>query len=80
MSLSFPSVPQSAFLLVLALLAIVHALTPSHYLSQADVERLKDALEQPLSDLETAYYYIVGFNHLGASVADEQVRLWNVSQ
>ncbi|XP_044153465.1 dolichyl-diphosphooligosaccharide--protein glycosyltransferase subunit 2-like isoform X1 [Bufo gargarizans] len=66
------AIPQSAVLLVLALFAIVHALTPSHYLSQADVERLKDALEHPLSDLENAYYYIAGFNHLGASVADEK--------
>ncbi|XP_075702453.1 dolichyl-diphosphooligosaccharide--protein glycosyltransferase subunit 2 isoform X2 [Rhinoderma darwinii] len=66
------AITRSAFLLVLALLAIVHALTPSHYLSPADVERLKDALKHPLSDLENAYYYIVGFNHLGASVADEQ--------
>ncbi|KAG9473926.1 dolichyl-diphosphooligosaccharide--protein glycosyltransferase subunit 2 [Eleutherodactylus coqui] len=66
------AIPQSAFLLVLALLAIVHALTPSHYLSRADVERLKDALEHPMSDLENAYYYIVGFNHLGARVADEK--------
>ncbi|KAM3923953.1 dolichyl-diphosphooligosaccharide--protein glycosyltransferase subunit 2 isoform 2-T2 [Leptodactylus fuscus] len=66
------AIPQSAVLLVLGLLTIIHALTPSHYLSQADVERLKDALEHPLSDLENAYYYIVGFNHLGASVADEK--------
>ncbi|KAG9473925.1 hypothetical protein GDO78_004297 [Eleutherodactylus coqui] len=71
-SASARSFPQSAFLLVLALLAIVHALTPSHYLSRADVERLKDALEHPMSDLENAYYYIVGFNHLGARVADEK--------
>ncbi|XP_071968206.1 dolichyl-diphosphooligosaccharide--protein glycosyltransferase subunit 2 isoform X1 [Engystomops pustulosus] len=66
------AIPQSVYILVLALLAIVHALTPSHFLSQADVERLKDTLEHPLSDLENAYYYIVGFHNLGASVADEK--------
>ncbi|XP_073411385.1 dolichyl-diphosphooligosaccharide--protein glycosyltransferase subunit 2 isoform X1 [Dendrobates tinctorius] len=66
------AISQSAFLLVLALLAIVHALTPSHYLTHADVERLKDALKYPLSDMENAYYYFVGFKHLGASLADEK--------
>ncbi|PIO27192.1 hypothetical protein AB205_0178840, partial [Aquarana catesbeiana] len=50
----------------------VQALTPSHYLSQTDVERLKGVLEHPLSNLENAYYYIVGFEHLGASISDEK--------
>ncbi|KAM4622823.1 dolichyl-diphosphooligosaccharide--protein glycosyltransferase subunit 2 isoform 1-T1 [Discoglossus pictus] len=63
---------QSVFLWTLAFLVSAHALTPSHYLSKSDVERLKDTLEHPISDLENAYYYIVGFKHLGARVLDEQ--------
>ncbi|KAM4691810.1 dolichyl-diphosphooligosaccharide--protein glycosyltransferase subunit 2 [Rhinophrynus dorsalis] len=63
---------SSVLLWAFAVLAIVQALTPSHYLSLTDVERLKEALEQPVSDLENAYYYTVGFNLLGVSVSDEQ--------
>nr|DBA27768.1 TPA: hypothetical protein GDO54_008229 [Pyxicephalus adspersus] len=55
-----------------ALLATVQALTPSHYLSRSDVERLEGVLEHPVSVLENAYYYIVGFQHLGASLSDEK--------
>ncbi|XP_018092671.1 ribophorin II S homeolog isoform X2 [Xenopus laevis] len=65
-------IPHSFFAWSLLLLASVQALTPSHYLSQADVERLKNALEQPVSNLENAYYYVVGLKALGHSVSDEQ--------
>ncbi|CAI9597372.1 unnamed protein product, partial [Staurois parvus] len=64
--------PRLVFFQAFALFASVQALTPSHSLSHTDVERLKEALELPLSDLENAYYYIVGFEHLGASIADEK--------
>ncbi|XP_073462625.1 dolichyl-diphosphooligosaccharide--protein glycosyltransferase subunit 2 isoform X1 [Aquarana catesbeiana] len=64
--------PRLVFFQAFALLASVQALTPSHYLSQTDVERLKGVLEHPLSNLENAYYYIVGFEHLGASISDEK--------
>ncbi|KAM9296292.1 dolichyl-diphosphooligosaccharide--protein glycosyltransferase subunit 2 [Gastrophryne carolinensis] len=66
------AIPRSMLLWAFALLAGAQALTPSHYLNHADVERLKGALQHPLSDLENAYYYIVGFQHLGASIADAQ--------
>ncbi|XP_068119502.1 dolichyl-diphosphooligosaccharide--protein glycosyltransferase subunit 2 isoform X2 [Hyperolius riggenbachi] len=66
------AIPHLVFLWACVLLASIQALTPSHYLSHADVERLKGVLEHPLSDLENAYYYIVGFQHLDASLPDEQ--------
>ncbi|XP_075033736.1 dolichyl-diphosphooligosaccharide--protein glycosyltransferase subunit 2 isoform X1 [Mixophyes fleayi] len=66
------AIPHSLFIWALVLLAAVNALSPSHYLSRADVERLKESLEHPVSELENAYYYIVGFQHLDASVSDEQ--------
>lgn len=64
--------PRLVFFSAFALLASVQALTPSHYLSHEDVERLKGVLEHPLSELENAFYYIVGFQHLDASISDEQ--------
>ncbi|XP_053573186.1 dolichyl-diphosphooligosaccharide--protein glycosyltransferase subunit 2 isoform X2 [Bombina bombina] len=64
--------PHSVFLWTLMLLASSWALAPSHFLSKTDVERLKGTLGQPVSDLESAYYYVVGFKHLGAKVLDEQ--------
>ncbi|XP_058859815.1 dolichyl-diphosphooligosaccharide--protein glycosyltransferase subunit 2-like isoform X2 [Acipenser ruthenus] len=60
----------SLFLLALVLRA--QALTPSHHLSSADVTRLKAFLNQPLEDLESAYYTIVGLSKLGARVSDEK--------
>lgn len=58
------------FLVSLALGA--QALTPSHYLSLSDVARLQGLLSQPYTDLESAYYSIVGLAKLGATVADEK--------
>ncbi|KAM8945640.1 dolichyl-diphosphooligosaccharide--protein glycosyltransferase subunit 2 [Pelodytes ibericus] len=61
-----------AFFWAFIYLVGTQALSPTHYLSQEDVERLKKALEHPVTDLESAYYYIVGFKQLGVSVLDEQ--------
>ncbi|KAG8446174.1 hypothetical protein GDO86_013866 [Hymenochirus boettgeri] len=65
-------VSHSLFLWSLTLLASAQALTPSHYLSQADVDRLKETLENPVSTLENSYYYVVGLKALGYNVLDEQ--------
>ncbi|CAL8403361.1 unnamed protein product [Arctogadus glacialis] len=46
------------------------ALTPSHYLSLSDVARLQTFLGQHFTDLQSAYYSIVGLAKLGAGVAD----------
>ncbi|XP_064162656.1 dolichyl-diphosphooligosaccharide--protein glycosyltransferase subunit 2 isoform X1 [Anguilla rostrata] len=60
------------FCLVLITLALgAQGLTPSHHLSAADVARLKDFLNQPFTDLESAYYSIVGLSKLGATLSDE---------
>ena len=55
------------------------ALTPSHYLSRSDVERLQALLRQPFTDLESAYYSIVGLGKLGSSIADEAVSIKKVN-
>ncbi|XP_069508396.1 dolichyl-diphosphooligosaccharide--protein glycosyltransferase subunit 2 isoform X2 [Ambystoma mexicanum] len=60
------------FIFALLLVVNTRALTPSHYLTRNDVGRLKASLEQPVSDLKTAYYHIVGFSHLGAKLLDEK--------
>nr|XP_005990458.2 PREDICTED: dolichyl-diphosphooligosaccharide--protein glycosyltransferase subunit 2 isoform X2 [Latimeria chalumnae] len=59
-------------ILTLVLVAGIQALTPSHYLSSSDVGKLKAFLEQPFTNLESAYYSIVGLSKLGAKVPDEQ--------
>ncbi|CAH2292182.1 dolichyl-diphosphooligosaccharide--glycosyltransferase subunit 2 isoform X1 [Pelobates cultripes] len=66
------AVQHLVFIWAFTLLASTLALSPSHYLSRDDVERLKNFLERPVTDLESAYYYVVGFYHVGASVLDEQ--------
>ncbi|GCC23339.1 hypothetical protein chiPu_0001733 [Chiloscyllium punctatum] len=60
-------------LFTLALLAIAQAVTVKHYLSDSDIERLAQTLKQPYSNLENAYYTIVGLQKLGDQVPDEQV-------
>ena len=55
------------------------ALTPSHYLSRSDVERLQALMRQPFTDLESAYYSIVGLGKLGSSIADEGVSIKKVN-
>uniref|UniRef100_A0A669BH19 Dolichyl-diphosphooligosaccharide--protein glycosyltransferase subunit 2 n=1 Tax=Oreochromis niloticus TaxID=8128 RepID=A0A669BH19_ORENI len=61
------------FLLTLALSG-AQALTPSHYLSLSDVARLQNLLSQQFTDLESAYYSVVGLTKLGATVPDHEVR------
>ncbi|XP_073165802.1 dolichyl-diphosphooligosaccharide--protein glycosyltransferase subunit 2 isoform X4 [Lepidochelys kempii] len=52
--------------------ASIRALTPTHYLTRRDVERLKASLDRPFNDLEAAFYAIVGLSKLGVQVSDEQ--------
>uniref|UniRef100_A0A8C6VUB9 Dolichyl-diphosphooligosaccharide--protein glycosyltransferase subunit 2 n=1 Tax=Nothobranchius furzeri TaxID=105023 RepID=A0A8C6VUB9_NOTFU len=60
-------------LLVLSLApAGAQALTPSHYLSLSDVSRLQNLLSQPFTDLQSAYYSVVGLSKLGGIVPDHQ--------
>uniref|UniRef100_A0A7N8WLZ6 Dolichyl-diphosphooligosaccharide--protein glycosyltransferase subunit 2 n=1 Tax=Mastacembelus armatus TaxID=205130 RepID=A0A7N8WLZ6_9TELE len=60
-------------LLVLSLaLAGAQALTPTHHLSLSDVARLQHLLSQEFTDLESAYYSVVGLNRLGAVVPDHK--------
>ncbi|KAM8868086.1 dolichyl-diphosphooligosaccharide--protein glycosyltransferase subunit 2 isoform 2-T2 [Synchiropus picturatus] len=59
------------FLLWLAL-AGAQALTPTHYLSLPDVARLQNLLNQPFTDLQSAYYSVVGLSKLGAAVPDHK--------
>lgn len=61
------------FLLSLALVG-AQALTPAHYLSLPDVARLQNMLNQQFTDLESAYYSVVGLTKLGATVPDHNVR------
>lgn len=51
------------------------ALNPTHHLTASDVDRLQGVLEQPFSDLKSAYLSIVGLSKLGASVPDPDVSL-----
>ncbi|XP_030067923.1 dolichyl-diphosphooligosaccharide--protein glycosyltransferase subunit 2 isoform X2 [Microcaecilia unicolor] len=60
------------FILVLTLVGSIQALTPSHYLTRQDVGRLKKSLEQPISNLESAFYYTVGFSQLGSEVLNKE--------
>ncbi|CAM2102488.1 unnamed protein product [Caretta caretta] len=67
-----PSGSHTLFLLVLMVVASIRALTPTHYLTRRDVERLKASLDRPFNDLEAAFYAIVGLSKLGVQVSDEQ--------
>uniref|UniRef100_A0A3Q2XYJ8 Dolichyl-diphosphooligosaccharide--protein glycosyltransferase subunit 2 n=1 Tax=Hippocampus comes TaxID=109280 RepID=A0A3Q2XYJ8_HIPCM len=62
------------FGLVLLSLALAGAqtLTPGHYLSLSDIARLQNLLSEPFTDLESAYYSVVGLNKLGATVPDHE--------
>ncbi|XP_077058929.1 dolichyl-diphosphooligosaccharide--protein glycosyltransferase subunit 2 isoform X1 [Siphateles boraxobius] len=57
-------------LLVLSLVFETQTLTPSHHLTPTDVARLQAVLSQPLTDLKSAYYSVVGLHKLGIFVAD----------
>ncbi|KAM6947363.1 dolichyl-diphosphooligosaccharide--protein glycosyltransferase subunit 2 isoform 1-T1 [Lycodopsis pacificus] len=59
------------FLLSLAL-AGAQALTPAHYLSLSDVARLQNFLSKQFTDLDSAYYSVVGLTKLGATVPDHE--------
>lgn len=61
------------FVLSLALSG-AQALTPAHYLSLSDVARLQGVLSQHFTDLESAYYSVVGLTKLGATIPDHKVR------
>uniref|UniRef100_A0A803ST11 Dolichyl-diphosphooligosaccharide--protein glycosyltransferase subunit 2 n=1 Tax=Anolis carolinensis TaxID=28377 RepID=A0A803ST11_ANOCA len=59
-------------ILILIFVASIQALTPSHFLTKYDLQRLRASLERPFTDLEGSYYSIVGLNRLGGKVADEK--------
>lgn len=61
---------SAVFLLALTITASTQALTPTHYLTKHDVDRLKASLDRPFTSLESAFYSIVGLNSLGAQVPD----------
>ncbi|XP_026934156.1 dolichyl-diphosphooligosaccharide--protein glycosyltransferase subunit 2 isoform X1 [Sagmatias obliquidens] len=65
-----PQGSSTVFLLALTIIASAHALTPTHYLTRHDVERLKASLDRPFTSLESAFYSIVGLSSLGAQVPD----------
>ncbi|XP_049588540.1 dolichyl-diphosphooligosaccharide--protein glycosyltransferase subunit 2 [Syngnathus scovelli] len=59
--------------LVLSLaLAGAQTLTPGHYLSLPDIARLQNLLSESFTDLESAYYSVVGLTSLGATVPDHE--------
>uniref|UniRef100_A0A2K6TXX9 Dolichyl-diphosphooligosaccharide--protein glycosyltransferase subunit 2 n=1 Tax=Saimiri boliviensis boliviensis TaxID=39432 RepID=A0A2K6TXX9_SAIBB len=61
---------STVILLALTIIAISQALTPTHYLTKHDVERLKASLDRPFTNLESAFYSVVGLSNLGAQVPD----------
>lgn len=65
-----PPGSSTVFLLALTIIASTQALTPTHYLTKHDVERLKASLDRPFTSLESAFYSIVGLSSLGAQVPD----------
>ena len=69
-----PQGSSTVFLLALTIIASAHALTPTHYLTRHDVERLKASLDRPFTSLESAFYSIVGLSSLGAQVPDVKVK------
>ncbi|EHB05437.1 Dolichyl-diphosphooligosaccharide--protein glycosyltransferase subunit 2 [Heterocephalus glaber] len=65
-----PPGSSTVFLLALTIIVNTQALTPTHYLTKHDVERLKASLDRPFTSLESAFYSIVGLSSLGAQVPD----------
>lgn len=60
--------------IVVSILALgAWARNPTHHLTTSDLDRLQDVLEQPFTDLKSAYFSIVGLSKLGASVPDSDV-------
>lgn len=62
-------------LVVLVLAVGAQALTPTHHLTASDVARLEARLGQPFTDLQSAYFSIVGRSKLGVTVADSDVSI-----
>lgn len=62
-------------LVILALLGVSSALSPSTYLTPGDKERLKLVLEPAwsLSDLAQVLYASAGYKHLGQPIPNVQV-------
>ncbi|XP_054641338.1 dolichyl-diphosphooligosaccharide--protein glycosyltransferase subunit 2 isoform X2 [Dunckerocampus dactyliophorus] len=58
--------------LLSAALTGAQTLAPAHYLSLSDVARLQNLLSQPFTDLESAYYSVLGLTKLGATVPDHK--------
>lgn len=52
------------------------ALNPTHHLTDSDVERLQGVLDQPFTDLKSAYFSVVGLSKLGEDVPDSDVSLF----
>uniref|UniRef100_A0A665WJE1 Dolichyl-diphosphooligosaccharide--protein glycosyltransferase subunit 2 n=1 Tax=Echeneis naucrates TaxID=173247 RepID=A0A665WJE1_ECHNA len=63
---------ESAVLVTLLALAGAQGLTPAHHLSLPDVARLQSLLSQQFTDLESAYYSVLGLTKLGAAVSDHK--------
>lgn len=63
--------------MILALLGVSSALSPSTYLTPGDKERLKLVLEPAwsLSDLAQVLYASAGYKHLGQPIPNPQVHL-----
>uniref|UniRef100_A0A2K6TXU4 Dolichyl-diphosphooligosaccharide--protein glycosyltransferase subunit 2 n=1 Tax=Saimiri boliviensis boliviensis TaxID=39432 RepID=A0A2K6TXU4_SAIBB len=68
---------STVILLALTIIAISQALTPTHYLTKHDVERLKASLDRPFTNLESAFYSVVGLSNLGAQVPDAKISISN---
>ncbi|XP_061641164.1 dolichyl-diphosphooligosaccharide--protein glycosyltransferase subunit 2 isoform X1 [Phyllopteryx taeniolatus] len=47
-------------------------LSPAHYLSLSDIARLQNLFSQTFTDLESAYYSVVGLTKLGTTVPDHK--------
>ncbi len=65
-----------AVLCIFALVVVGQALTPSSYLTQGDVERLRAIFSSTLpygTDLQSIHYSILGFSLLDDSLQDAQV-------
>uniref|UniRef100_UPI00358F6FD9 dolichyl-diphosphooligosaccharide--protein glycosyltransferase subunit 2 isoform X3 n=1 Tax=Myxine glutinosa TaxID=7769 RepID=UPI00358F6FD9 len=61
---------HSGILLIAVVVAVATALTPRHYFSPADVERLEASLRRPHHSLEDAYHSTIGLKALGKKPSD----------
>ncbi|KAI3370460.1 hypothetical protein L3Q82_025225 [Scortum barcoo] len=72
LSLSLSAGLLGLLLLLSLALSGAQALTPAHHLSLSDVARLQNLLSQQYTDMESAYYSVVGLTKLGATVPDHK--------